>query len=393
MQTTKLYATSHTKSTRSVFGCVHNVHLKPSPVAFKLEKSFTSPLNMQGYGSYPYYNQHPAYSQAHAQTPYMGGGSAAAYMPFYAQNNTPFVPPAPIPFDSHKKNSWMAPASSTNPRTKPGKVSAPLRSAMKRSQAVPPSDMRQRTNSQNQQTNALTRMPSNPVQNANLLPNSLPGYHIFVSFQGDSDLVLENVPEPARDELQKMIKEMWTPGVEYEDYRGYLWRVRLKSQPWNMGGSAASLTWPMIVRMFTLFAQRGYSFQTSINSTTSRPRLIFAATAMDPGASFFLGYFSKRGHQVTLIDPPMKILTSFEMVLKQVSPYYILDYHRSEGNLHSIHAKKGSSEVEPSHFLMLVLRAMSDLGYTLNTTVAMARGGLLRLGSRRELFVFRNIPT
>lgn len=50
--------------------------------------------------------------------------------------------------------------------------------------------------------------------------------------------------------------------------------------------------------------------------------------------------------------------------------------------------------VKPSHFLMQILKVMVDMGFHLNATVPMARGGPLGMGSRRELFVFKGVvPT
>jgi hypothetical protein len=47
--------------------------------------------------------------------------------------------------------------------------------------------------------------------------------------------------------------------------------------------------------------------------------------------------------------------------------------------------------VKPSHFLMQVLKVMVGMGFNLDATVAMARGGPLGMGARRELFVFKGV--
>jgi hypothetical protein len=50
------------------------------------------------------------------------------------------------------------------------------------------------------------------------------------------------------------------------------------------------------------------------------PRLIFVVSQMDESSHFFLGYFSRNGRRVTLINPPPHIDVTIGAQLKAVLP-------------------------------------------------------------------------
>lgn len=95
---------------------------------------------------------------------------------------------------------------------------------------------------------------------------------MFVTFKGDSELLLENTLEHARKEIESKIFTLWPHGVEAQ-IRGSTWSIRFRNSPWNMSGPDVELyvclpnipdfsdvhisrAWKLIVALFTLFAVR-----------------------------------------------------------------------------------------------------------------------------------------
>lgn len=91
---------------------------------------------------------------------------------------------------------------------------------------------------------------------------------------------------------------------------------------------------------------------------------------------------------MTLINPPLHIAADFGPKLRAFLPNQ-LEVSQEDGALLIV----DSATVKPSHFLMQLLRGLLDMGFELNATVPMARGGPLKMGSRRELLVFKGNPS
>jgi len=355
--------------------------------------------------AHPYYTNFgppQIYSQ---QTPMMGQvGGPSGYMPIYAPPaasyapvQTPFIPPGamtetPPPTRSQPLATKNRPKRSGRSATAP----FPLKSAMKKpggtevaAAPVPapyaePVQARRRTNSKIKPDDMYAAM-NGPATNSE-------AYHMFVTFKGDGELLLENTLDKARPDIQQVIA-MWPHGAETQ-FRGSTWSIRFRNSPWNMSGPDVEIAWSLIVALFTLFSSRGFSFTTSTKCTTMQPRLIFQITNADPSSTFFLAYFSRGGRRVSLIKPPYSIAVAFGPKLKALLSNRA-EVSQDKGMINvEIKRDVGGTGVQPSHFLMQVLKVMVDMGFNLDATVPMARGGPLGMGPRRELFVFKGvIPT
>ncbi|KAJ7293563.1 hypothetical protein C8J57DRAFT_1457647, partial [Mycena rebaudengoi] len=341
------------------------------------------------YNNYPghqYYNY--GYAQQAARMPQSG---PSGYMPIYAPPQmgqaaqTPFIPPnAMLQTPPVAQPEPLQPVA----RPKHGRRAAtpfPLKSALKKTAttipapapapaatasavAPPPADHLPRSRKTSKCWSAAHGKASD---------------HVFVIFKGDAELVFENVTPPAQDELRKKYFQSGS--------------TTFRNSPWNMQGpdtsmcafteispSAAEMhhnrTWRLICQLFTIFAQRGYSFLTSTNCTTSQPRLIFRATVNDFTSVFFLAYLSRRGRRISLINPPQHVAASFGLMLDRALPHK-LDFSPSSNNIHIVELKRdiggAGGVVEPPVFLMHALNTLMDLRFDLNATVPMARGGPL----------------
>ncbi|KAJ7357353.1 hypothetical protein DFH08DRAFT_689338 [Mycena albidolilacea] len=230
-----------------------------------------------------------------------------------------------------------------------------------------------------------------PVQTVESLAKEEP-YHMFVTFKGDSELLLENTLENARKEIERKIFPMWPHGVETQ-FRGSDWILRFRNAPWNMNGPDVVVAWELISALFTLFTERGFKFMASTKCTTAQPRLIFQSTHADRSSAFFLAYLSRGGRRVSLIDPPHHIAAAFGPRLRAFLPNQV-DVS-NDGNIHIVETKReiGTTvrAVKASYFLMQILKVLMDMEFHLHATVPMARGGPLGLGSRRELLVFKGV--
>ncbi|KAJ7125593.1 hypothetical protein C8R43DRAFT_710498 [Mycena crocata] len=278
----------------------------------------------------------------------------------------------------------------------------PLKSALKKTgangAAVPatpyaePMQPRRRTTSRVKPDKyafaAATSQNFNQVEMAE--PNER--YHMFVTFKGDSELLLENTIETARKEISQKIVPLWPHGLETSHLAGGTdWTLKFKNAPWNMSGPDVAIAWKMIAALFTLFAVRGFNFLTSTKCTTTQPRLLFQITNSDRESSFFLAYFSRGGRRVTLINPPHHIAVAFGPKLRAFLPNQVEVIEEKDLLMVETKRQIGGVGVKHSHFLMQILKAIASMHFDLNATVTMARGGPLGMGSRRELFVFKGI--
>ncbi|KAJ7783771.1 hypothetical protein DFH07DRAFT_948776 [Mycena maculata] len=336
-------------------------------------------------------------------------GPGGGYMPIYAPPlatsypaaQTPFIPPGvmietPPPAQSQPLNTKNRPKHSRRAAATP----LPLKSALKKPAAtgaaivpaapVPyaePVQPRRRTNSKADKY-ATIAPPNEPFNK-----RAEESYHMFVTFKGDSELLLENTLDQARKDIEREIFNLWPHGVDAQ-IRGSTWSIRFRNAPWNMNGPDVQIAWRLIVQLFTLFSQRGFSFITTTKCTTMQPRLIFQITPADTSSTFFLAYFSRGGRRVSLITPPHHIAVAFGPQLRALLPNQIEVTEDKGMVLVETRREMGASGVKPSHFLMQILKVMCELGFYLNATVPMARGGPLGMGARRELYVFKGVvPT
>ncbi|RDB28702.1 hypothetical protein Hypma_015538 [Hypsizygus marmoreus] len=362
---------------------------------------------MQPYGNYPHYGQHP-----YQQPPYMGAGPSNGYPPFnyppnpnysympqYPDNReAPFIPPPPAGAGSATPRPKAHRRTATTPGAPPP---VPLKSAMKSST---------RKSTRTSAPEALTRQATYPPTMYN--PPTIPRppmfgngsafnqdpmqdfrpLHMFMVFSGNNELRIENILKPAMDELRASILPMWPDGVEADSQHGHDWVVKFRNNPWALQGPNAAIAWRIIVQLFTLFARRGFSFLATMNTGSPPPRLIFEVTPEDRTSQFFLAYFSQGGRRLTLIKPPEIIDDTLGSQLKAVLPRKITE-DLVDDDLRVIEVKKrggfGGAEVEPTYFLMHVLKILSDHGYNLVTTVPLGRRGPLGVRAGREMLVFR----
>lgn len=93
-----------------------------------------------------------------------------------------------------------------------------------------------------------------------------------MTFHGNNELVVEHITEAAMSEIRQQIFGIWKDGIESDEQRDSIWRVKFKNTPWNMSGphkkryllllsswsGAPTLfrAWDMIVTLFRVFAIR-----------------------------------------------------------------------------------------------------------------------------------------
>ncbi|KAK7064242.1 hypothetical protein R3P38DRAFT_2823256 [Favolaschia claudopus] len=359
-------------------------------------------------GAYPSYAQQPMMGQPGPSNGYMpplyapNPYGAPAATPYPAQSmQVPFIPPAamletpvnqaqPLQTTTRPKHSHRA---ATTP--------LPLKSALKKTGAAgatpgpaapiqlgDASQPARRSNSRNKPDHgaaAATMLQHQPEEP----PIKEECYHMFVTFKGDSELLLENTLDNARKEIEKKIFPMWPHGVEAR-FSGHDWILRFRNAPWNMSGPDVSIAWRLIGALFTLFAERGFQFMTSTKCTTAQPRLIFQSSFADRASMFFLAYLSRGGRRISLINPPRHIGAAFGSKLRALLPNRIDESEDEEVLIVEIKREIGTA-IKASHFLMHILRVLLDLQFHLTATVPMARGGPLGLGARRELLIFKGV--
>jgi len=329
-----------------------------------------------------------------------GPGGNPDYGHFYAPQPTPFAPLVAGAFN----NSQAVPPGQTPrmPRPKhlertptPGANLLPRKSAMKKSASTSGTTQpRLRTGSGAAPPAQVVRQRTNSNPTPSMTTDFFP-HHIFISFVGTSELVVENIGHPeALNELREELFPLWP--VTSNESKGTTWRVHFTGGPWATDGPEGLLAWEIITRLFRLLARRGYSYLTSINTGKPPPRLVFIISQPDLTADFFLAHFSRSGHRVTLIDPPVVISEAIGANLRNALPRNIASDRVSEDNVLVIELKRnglGAPEVDKSLFITHVLKQINTMGYTLQATIPLARTGVLGLGRRKEIWVFKGAKT
>lgn len=79
---------------------------------------------------------------------------------------------------------------------------------------------------------------------------------MFVTFKGDSELLLENTLDHARKEIESKIFSLWPHGVEAQ-IRGSTWSIRFRNAPWNMSGPDVEV-YACPCRAFLIFPTRTF---------------------------------------------------------------------------------------------------------------------------------------
>lgn len=346
------------------------------------------------YPNYSYYGQ-PVYQQP----PYMPSGPSNGYPQYpYPSNPNAYIPPPPT--QENRETPFIPPPLATQAlpskshRRSVSAQAVPLKSALKKPSNAPPP-----TNE------GLTRQSTYPNQNTRprLISNNFNRtytsdhnkdfrpLHMFLVLNGNNELRVENIMIPAIPELRATILPMWPDGVESDAQHGHDWTVRFRNNPWALQGPNTHIAWHIIVQLFTLFARRGFAYQTSLSMGNLSPRLVFEVTPEDRTSQFFLAYFSQGGKRLTLIKPPTIVDDTLGNQLKAQLPRKIAEESVGDG-LRVIEIKKApgvAPEVEPQFFLMHVLKILAELGYNLVTSVPLGRKGPLGLRIARELLVFR----
>ncbi|KAF8898760.1 hypothetical protein BD779DRAFT_35450 [Infundibulicybe gibba] len=323
----------------------------------------------------------------------------------YYQNNPQYIPQPPANYDVSTGPYSAQPASrpsmsrpSRQPRTTTAPVPStpfPLKPALKKPTATSNTPWQDSAQTQiHRDTSGARKLD---IQVAQVIPATDPDFrprHMFVSFRGNNEIRLENIMKPAMDELRRVLLTMWEGGIESDRQHAYSWTVKFRGAPWDLRNPDISITWKMIVKLFTLFAQRGFSFETSINTGTSQPRLIFEGTEADDTSQFFLAYLSRGGSCFTIIDPPPSIDVSFGALLNRVLPHKIARNEVVGTTTRVVELKRrgGFGEVEPAFFLMHILKILVEAGFSLNAAVPLRT---TRFGFQRpkEVLVFKGVAT
>ncbi|KAJ3799935.1 hypothetical protein GGU11DRAFT_742983 [Lentinula aff. detonsa] len=357
------------------------------------------------YNGYTPYTQQPQQHQQHqpplwGSTPY--APTAGLPPPMQMQSGAP--PPAPTAHrSSHRRKATMP----TNGNSKPLKsVLKPNNSVQAPIPSTPAPLQRKRAMSNPKRDNHNINIPNAADytsgfnnQSFNLLEDE--SVYMFVSFHGTNELRIENLAHKAMDEIRHEIFGMWPGGLILDELHNTQWRVRFHNAPWSLHGKDVQWTWRMLVRFFTLFEERGFSYNTTLDVGTSNPRLHFIASAQTI-CKFFLATITNGGRTFTLIDPPLDITRDLTSGLQSTLPGHTCRDNMDrvgETSVRVVELRRyfnNSNEITCNQFHCQMLRIIEHIGYTLCATLPMARKGplsALGIGPKQELLVFKSIKS
>lgn len=221
--------------------------------------------------------------------------------------------------------------------------------------------------------------------------------HIFLSLRGSNELLVRNIAFlSTTEELKEKIPAMWPAGATSEATQTE-WKIRFSGSPWSATGQDAVLAQRIIIRVFWILSNQGYVYLTSINTGNAfKPtQLVFIRARSDPEAVFFTMTVNPRGDQVRFVDLPRGLADQIGIPLRYQFPHFVQDDKAIEdgGYCISLSETLSSGAVNKNLFLAAILKALNDLAFKLDASVPMSRTGLLGLGSRKEVWVFKGSPS
>ncbi|KAL0581626.1 hypothetical protein V5O48_000442 [Marasmius crinis-equi] len=366
----------------------------------------------------PYYSQAPYYPNQ----PYEANGANANYTPYYPQYQSwpaaarqgPYTNPFSYPQLGNQQQQQQQ-----RQNTQPQLGNAmPLKSSLKRHDTVPAAAGATPAMQPTQTLKRRKRSKSNPQnQNPPEAPEGLNRQRtisgpkpqepeqdyptrMFLSLNGSDEIHLENLSTPAMGEIRKLIFPIWPYGMVLDELKNLDWRVRFSNSPWSMSSENGAKAQEMLLKLFTLFARRGYSFQTTISTGTSAPRLVFLATAIDNACQFFFALPVNGGKKITFIQPPRQVRNKLFSFLEQSKlKGHIEPHYDEQSTSFSIELRQGlytGESITPAHLLDAVLHKLEFLDVQLETSLPMARRGpfaKLGFGQRPEFFLLKLSPS
>ncbi|KAH9486947.1 hypothetical protein JR316_0001013 [Psilocybe cubensis] len=363
-----------------------------------------------------------------ANGPPGGPGPSSGYPPFYGgfqpapapQHNNPPAP-SPYGFDADAyalKHSATTSAPNRQHRRNPTipTAAAPLKSAMKKTMTAfgttdgnggrhfynpfshPQPQTQPPPSNQAPTTFTRTRTHSNPNRPQNLTSieqahHESPMFHMLVSFHNYNELHIEHITRVGLEEVRKLLWPIWQDGVESDVNIGHTCVVKFRNTPWDLNGPNVQQSYKLITSLFTLFEQRGYSFQTAVNIGTPTPRLIFQVTK-PANAVFFIAFFSQDGRKITLIDPPNPVDLSIGAQLRSALPTSHVSDNVVEENTRVLEVRRKTAqapEVDATTVFVELLKILCNLGFQLDATLPLGRRNALGLRYSRELLVFKSV--
>ncbi|KAI0275082.1 hypothetical protein BC834DRAFT_1037657 [Gloeopeniophorella convolvens] len=199
--------------------------------------------------------------------------------------------------------------------------------------------------------------------------------HIFLSVNAPNELEVSNlVFQNTIEELRERIFPMWPSGIAHQSRSGSEWRVKFVGRPWDAKGHESIMAQRMICRIFWVFATQGYVYLTSIN-TGRAPAARVHPAPVDVRAHFFAMSLNNSGDRVLFVDPPAAVANSLGLSLRAAFPHSIVN--------------EQMMGADKNLFLAHILKYINDMAFKLDASVPLARHGLLGLGGRKELWVFK----
>ncbi|KDQ63561.1 hypothetical protein JAAARDRAFT_119354 [Jaapia argillacea MUCL 33604] len=352
------------------------------------------------YGAQPYYIPQDGYpTQApqgwQAQPQYNAVPFPNAVAPSASYHATS---PAPLGRPSYIRNK------PTNTRN-----AVPSKSALKRRNAavIPERERSRSRNSNNtdrQRTYSLTRQRTNSTgyqsssstctlilcfEGLQRLPE-----HLFVSFEGNNELRLDNLAFPATlDDFREFVLPVWPQGVQSSrGSRDNSWRVAFNGQPWSSSGPEAILVHRMLCNLFTTLAKEGYQFYTLINSGHRKsPQLAFFDTEQEITSHYFSIALSHSGYKVTIYDAPESIKESIAVAIRGAFHRHLAsDTTTDEQCVIRLSKSAGGQKLNKNKLAAYIMDHINFHGYQLEASIPLGKGPL-GFGSKREVWILKRI--
>ncbi|KAI0076088.1 hypothetical protein K474DRAFT_1663486 [Panus rudis PR-1116 ss-1] len=339
------------------------------------------------------------------QPPYVPGQAYYGYPPYqpYAplgpgQNQHAF--PAGYPPDDYDRPRPTAPQPRSRPLNRRQSTAQPkeLKGIMKKAPSSaghgdpvgpPLSRHASRSNSVHRQRANSTTRPRMDMQ-----PSFVP-QHLFVALHGSDELRIEGIAyQSTIEDMREQILPFWGLGIVLEEGREHRWRAQFVGHPWSSSGLQGIFARRLINLLYSVLARQGYNYISTVNTSGSPCRLVFAEGPPDGMAYIMSVCFSHSGDKISVLDAPEELAQNLGRNLRVVFPHKVSSDRFEEDGVYIVQMKRGitGSDVDRTLLAAYVLHYLNSAGFQLNGSIPMGRrSASLNLNSKKELWIFRGM--
>jgi len=194
------------------------------------------------------------------------------------------------------------------------------------------------------------------------------------------------------EDLRENFLTLWPHGVTESGHQDK-WRASFSGNPWTSSGTELTFARRMLVALYRIIGGQGYSYLTTVNTSSASSRLVFTQT-MPEITYYFIVSVSPSGDKISIVDGPQELLSLLDARIRSIFPRKIASSRYTEDGVYKIELKRsfGGGEADKGHFAGFILMFFKEHGFMLNGSIPMGKSrSPLTFGARKETWIFRSM--